>query len=414
MANHLAIATVTEALRLRLAEVIGTEVSGVDVVARRPEATDGQSTSQVTIFLYRVTPNAALRNADLPTRGADGNDVRRRPRVAIDLHYLLSFSGDEEQLVPQRMLGTSLAALHSAPGLSRAELATASQDEPWLTGSDMAQEVESVHFSLGQLSLDDMSKVWSVFVQVPYRLSVAYGASVVLIEAPVTARDPVPVQQSGVDAVPVRQPVIDQVRVTGTASAGAPLQLEILGRNLRGPVTAVRVDDGDPAPVATVTDRRIVVGADGLPAGVHAVQVVHRLEIGVPPVPHDAVESASAAFLLRPSVTADFVPDAGPPPDPRKDVVAVTFAPPLAAGQRVSLLLDEFTTPAPADRLLGFHRLEPVTAPAAGDTTLRFVRGDVPAGTYLVRVQVAGAESPLDFHRGETPSRPPDPRVTLP
>ena len=161
MANHLAIATVTEALRLRLAGAIGREISGVDVTARRPEGADGQATSQVTIFLYRVTPNPALRNDDLPTRGADGSDVRRRPRVAIDLHYLLSFSGDEEQLVPQRMLGTSLASLHSAPGLSRAELATASQGEPWLTTSDIAQELESVIFSLGDLTLDDMSKVWS-------------------------------------------------------------------------------------------------------------------------------------------------------------------------------------------------------------------------------------------------------------
>jgi hypothetical protein len=413
MANHLAIATVTEALRLRLAGALQPEISGVDVVARRPGSMDGQEGSQVTVFLYRVTPNAALRNSDLPTRGADGRDVRHRPRVAVDLHYLLSFSGDEAELVPQRMLGTSLASLHSAPGLTRGELDTARQGEQWLTDSDVAQELESVNFSLGNLSLDDLSKVWSMFFQVPYRLSVAYGASVVLIEAPVEARDPLPVQQGGIDAVPAQQPVIDRVRVLGDPAAG-PVELEITGRHLRGASTAVRVDDGDPVPVTTATGTRIVVPVTNLPAGVHVVQVVHRLEIGVPPVPHDVIESAGSPFVLRPSVTAAFVADAGTPPDPEKDAVEVTFAPPLAADQRVSLLLNEYADPAPSGRLLRFARLEPETPPTAGTTTLRFLRGDVAAGTYLVRAQVDGAESLLDVPRGQTPPPPPTPRVVLP
>jgi hypothetical protein len=411
MANHLAIATVTEALRLRLAGALEPEISGVDVVARRPGAKDGQEGGQVTVFLYRITPNAALRNSDLPTRGADGNDVRQRPRVAVDLHYLLSFSGDEAELVPQRMLGTSLASLHSAPGLTRGELDTARQGEQWLTDSDVAQELESVNFSLGNLSLDDLSKVWSMFFQVPYRLSVAYGASVVLIEAPVEAREPLPVQQGGVDAVPARQPVIDRVRVVAEPADGA-VALEIIGRHLRGATTAVRVDDGDPIPVTTGTGTRILVPLAALPSGVHVVQVVSQLEIGVPPVPHDVIESAGAAFLLRPSVTAAFVADTGVPPDPAKDAVEVTFAPPLAADQRVSLLLNEYAEPAPSGRLLGFYRLQPESAPTGGTTTLRFLRGDIPPGTYLVRAQVDGAESLLDTHRGEM--LPPDPRVVLP
>ncbi|MGY1690608.1 DUF4255 domain-containing protein [Geodermatophilus sp. SYSU D01105] len=415
MANHLAIATVTEALRLRLAGAIGPEVAGADVAARRPEATDGDARSQVTIFLYRITPNGALRNADLPTRGPDPTEVRRRPRAAVDLHYLLSFSGDEEELVPQRMLGTSLASLHSAPGLTRAELAAASRGEPWLADSDLAEDLESVNFFPGDLSLDDMSKVWSTFLQVPYRLSVAYGASVVLIEAPVATREPLPVQQGGVDAVAARQPVIDRVRPGGgEGAAGAPAELEILGRHLRGPSTAVRVDGGEPRPVTTVTDTRIVVPATGLAAGIHVVQVVHRVAIGVPPVPHDAVESAGVSFVLRPVVTATFEPDPGPPPDPAAGAVVVEFAPPLTAGQRVVLMLNEHLDPAPSGRALGFHRLEPEAAPPGGAATLRFPRGTVPAGTYLVRVQVDGAESTLDFHRGATPPSAPTPRVTLP
>lgn len=414
MANHLAVAAATEALRLRLLAAISTDVTGVDVVTRRPDTADSQAASIVTVFLYRVTPNAALRNSDLPTRGADGAVVRR-PRVALTLHYLLSFSGDEEQAVPQRMLGRSMTSLHQAPTLSRSELQAAGQGSAWLAASDVHHEVETITLSLGDLTLDDLSKVWSVFFQVPYRLSVEYEASVVLLEADVAAREPLPVQDRGVHALAVPQPVVDHVRAAdgGDVVGGVPLLLELVGRNLRGPLTAVRFDGGPLVPVVSATATRVVVAADDLAAGPHGVQVVHQVPLGDPPVPHGAAESASAAFLLRPAVRVELVPEAAPVPDPARAVVVLTVAPPLRAGQRVGLLLNEHVVPAPADRPLRFVRLEPQAPPATGDTTVRFPRGTVPAGDYLVRLQVDGAVSPLTFPRGDD-TDPPRPRVALP
>ncbi|SNS14376.1 Protein of unknown function [Geodermatophilus pulveris] len=411
MANHLAIATVTAALRLRLTRDISPVVPDVQVVARRPDAADDKATSQVTVFLYRVLPNGALRNSDLPTRGTDGV-ARRRPRIALDLHYLLSFSGDEGGFVPQRMLGSSMASLHSEPGLSRAELATATEGDPSLAGSDIDSELESVVFTLGDLSLDDMSKVWSVFFQTPYRLSVGYEASVVLIEADIPTSEPLPVRQEAVDALPVRQPVIHLVRVAAADQApdDGPY-LEILGRDLRAAVTTVRFDDDEPRGATTATATRVLVPLGDVPAGVHRVQVVHEVPIGDPPVPHRVVESAAVPFVLRPVVDPRFVAGGGVPPDPPGNAVDVGFTPPLAAGQRVRLLLNERTDPAPTDRPLRFHRLEPAAEPAAGATTSRFPADAVEPGTYLVRAQVDGAESLLDLQGGEGP---PGPRVTVP
>ena len=71
-------------------------------------------TTGVNVFLYQVTPNAAWRNADLPTRRANG-DLIQRPQAALDLHYLLTFYGDESLLQPQRVLGSVVRTLHCGP-----------------------------------------------------------------------------------------------------------------------------------------------------------------------------------------------------------------------------------------------------------------------------------------------------------
>ncbi|MDQ0767282.1 hypothetical protein QF031_000031 [Pseudarthrobacter defluvii] len=423
MANHLAIATATEALRLRLDSAIKPEFSGVDVVARRPDAGDGLTASVVTVFLYRITPNGALRNSDLPTRGSDGKEIRQRPRAAFDLHYLLSFSGDDEQLVPQRMLGRSVETLHSRPMLGRAELAAATQGEPWLAESNLAEEIESVKFTMAALSLDDLAKIWSVFLQVPYRISAAFEASVVLIESDLPARVPLPVRRRGVDTLPVRQPLIERIAAVGAPAEGGPgdgavvgsgaLELEITGRHLRGPVTLVRFDDEDPQPVLQASDRRLIVSGASLSAGRHGVQVVHDVLIGDPPTQHHGVESAAAAFVLRPAITAELVLDADTNPDPAGDAVEVTFTPLVRPGQRVVLLLNEYADPAPAEAPR-FFQLEPEAPPTAPMDKLRFLRGPVSAGTYLVRVQVDGAESFLDLHLDTDPQQPPSPQVTVP
>src|SRR6202035_3433386 len=120
MSNALAIAAVTETLVQLLTRNL-VEVSMVPnawVSSVTPDQTARLANPGVNIFLYQVTPNAAFRNADLPTRAADGA-LLRKPQAALDLHYLLTFYGDESALEPQRLLGAVTLALHSNPNLAR-------------------------------------------------------------------------------------------------------------------------------------------------------------------------------------------------------------------------------------------------------------------------------------------------------
>jgi hypothetical protein len=183
MSNHLAIATVTTGLVRYLQGAVGADVGNAVVTAVRPDGpASGVPQVGVNIFLYQATPNTAWRNHDLPTRRGDGG-LTQRPQIALDLHYLLTFYGDETLLEPQRILGSTVRALHARPILTRQEIRSAVAATAFLAGSDLADELETVKFSPLPLTLEELSKLWSVLFQTTYTLSMAYDASVVLIAA---------------------------------------------------------------------------------------------------------------------------------------------------------------------------------------------------------------------------------------
>ncbi|MGW7529147.1 DUF4255 domain-containing protein [Streptomyces sp. NPDC054783] len=202
MSNTLAVATVTEALRQQIAQSLAPDIPfAVDVGARKPP-TDPPAEPTITVFLYQVTPNASLRNMDAPTRAADGT-VLTRPSAALDLHYLISFYGDEAELVPQRLLGCVVRTLHENPVLSRAMIEAAAE-QPYLQGTDLADSPQRVRFTPTALDIDDTSKLWGMLYQnnTPYALSLIYQGIAVMIDGRATPVEPKPVKTRTVHAVP--------------------------------------------------------------------------------------------------------------------------------------------------------------------------------------------------------------------
>ena len=184
MSNYLAIATVTAALRDILHESALATVPGASVTIKRPENAggDGQEKAAINIYLYQVNANPFWRNVDLPTYDSSGKLVRR-PQVALDLDYLFSFHGSELSMEPQRLLGSALAYLQTDPWIRPDVIQRVINQNSYLAHSDLFTQVDTIKISQLSLSLEELSKLWSVFFQVPYTLSVAFRASVVLIEA---------------------------------------------------------------------------------------------------------------------------------------------------------------------------------------------------------------------------------------
>ena len=400
MSNFLAIATVTAALRRTVQAAIDRDVPGAKVTTVRPDhAANGNAASGANIFLYQTTPNAAWRNSDLPTRNADGQTMQR-PRAALDLHYLVTLFGDESRLEPQRLLGSVARTLHAKPLLTRDMVQTTIVDPTFdfLSASNLANDVDLVRFTPMALSLEDLSKLWSVFFQTPYTLSVAYQASVVLIESDdETPRTVLPVREPKVYAVPFRHPVVDDVQPL--AGAGEPIMadsvLVIKGSQLRGDKTRIKSGNQEVDP-DSVSDTQISVklskfgepllaGAGvALQAGVHAVQVVQKMKLGDPPTDHNGFESNIAAFILRPTIKAA--------PTFTKPTITFTLDPKVGPKQRVVMLLNELNA-LDANKPVAYSFIVPARTGNVPTDKIAVDMPSVKAGTYLVRVQVDGAES---------------------
>ncbi|MCB1033113.1 MAG: DUF4255 domain-containing protein, partial [Acidobacteria bacterium] len=197
MSNSLALATVSAALAAMVDEAAQEALPAVSVKVetQRPDrisTDDGQA--GVAVFLYQVSPNPSWRNEDLATRRGDGA-VLRKPQAALDLFYLLSFYGDEKTQQPERLVGAVASLLHSRPLLTAQRIRDVVASHPHLAGSDLDQQVEKVRFVPLGLNLEELSKLWSVFFQTAYRLSVAFQASVVLVEAQEVPSAGLPVAQ---------------------------------------------------------------------------------------------------------------------------------------------------------------------------------------------------------------------------
>lgn len=409
MSNFLAIATVSATLQSILHTAVGADIPGATATTLRPDGSDnGLPSPGVNIYLYQVTPNTAWRNADLVTRSSDGRLVNR-PRVALDLHYLLTFYGTESALEPQRVLGSVARTLHAQPVLSRGIIQSTIAATAPLINSDLDEEVELVKLMPLSLSLEELSKLWSVFFQTAYTLSMAYLATTVLIEAEVAPQRALPVQVRNLSVVPFQQAVIDEV--VSPDGDNAPILFGdaalIKGQRLSGSLKSVRVGEVDLTPDSTGNQQISITLADSdLRAGVQGVQVLYD---------HGGGSNVSP-LVLHPLITKDLadnyeigVADVATDPDDgtRSATVTVSLTPDVGPRQQVALFLNEAPPSSEPVRAYTFR----AEARTNDVNNITFRISGVEAGSYLVRVQVAGAETLLETDGGGSYNAP---QLTIP
>jgi len=270
---------------------------------------------------------------------------------------------------------------------------------PYLSTSNLADEMELVKFTPLPLSLEELAKLWSVFFQTQYTLSVAYQGTVVLIESEDAPRATLPVREPFIRVMSFRYPHIERVYpATGPDQLiHADSTLVIEGKQLRGDFTEVRLAGSDPLTPSDVSDTKITIPVTSVPAaniraGVQGIQVVQSIALGKPLVPHKGFESNVAPLVLHPRIISQSAPNS-------TQVIVQTDVV-VGKRQRVMLLLNKNTLVHPAA-----YSFTADPRPADMDTLTVAISGVEP-GDYFVRVQVDGAESPLDLDPGPDPNNP--------
>jgi Pvc16 N-terminal domain len=450
MSSALAIGAVTAVLRDLLNNgLIDQNVSGalggnVTLTVLPPDLmptnAGAQDQDRLNLFLYHVMPNQGWRNVGYPSRDAQGERLSNPP-LALDLHYLLT-AYSKEPFHAEILLGYAMQLLHETPVLTRNSIRTAlGPPIPPLTGgilpvafqslsaADLAEQVEQIKICPLSMSIEEMSKLWTA-IQSHYRPTAAYQVSVVLIESRQSTKSALPVLKRNIYVAPFQQPVIETVESSTGANQpiGVGSTLVIRGRQLKAESTKIKVGSLEVAvqpPSLNDTQITLVLQSppllatelDSLRAGVQAVQVAHDLNLGTPADPHRGVESNVAAFVLQPTIAKNpggtyIITTSGLQTDAdgnKSATVTINLKPSVGKAQRVTLFLNAWNPAASPPPLQTYRFSAPsdngITSAAqtATDTIPFNVRGVVP-GAYLVRIQVDGAESPLDIDTNSTSS----------
>lgn len=426
MSNALAIASVTAVLKGILQNAttdirhnINMKVSQVvNVTAISPSRIakpDSEEVPQLNIFLYQIAPNAALRNVGLPSRSQRGESLTNPP-LALDLYYLLTAYGKLD-FEAEIILGYAMQVFHEMPILSREIIRnilvqTSGDSKPSnaLKESDLADQIELIKLSPLSMNAEETSKLWTA-IGTGYRPSVAYVASLILIEGSSPLKHSLPVltigkDDSGIisrtDAISPHAsfPVLTEAKPpAGQISAMLGDALTINGYNLEAADPAVFFRNrlsGKPLKISALPNAnqdtlRVMLPKEPYledparpetrinpdedwPAGFYQLWMAFG----------SGMNKETTNYLvisLAPNITA-ITKNANSLIDNK--IVDVAFKPGLHQEQRASLLLGSIEfLPDDYDK------------PASSVSKLTFQLGSIPCGKYIARLRIDGVDSPF-------------------
>lgn len=401
VSNYLAVATITATLQRILQASVQEDVDGARVTTLPPrQIGNGTPETGINLFLYHVTRNPAFSNSDTAPFRSKGTPLKRQS--ALDLHYIVSFYGNESELEPQRLLGSVVRIFSDRPIISL-DIIQETLNDPgfrFLTGADLVEQIQQFSICPMDLSVDDLSKIWSVFFQAPYFISLVYKVTVVTIEGEESLPRALPVRDrrwGGTTAFP-NQPTVEQVQPqTGKLDPIlANSTLLIRGQNLESASTLIRIGDHEVLP-DQITNTQLTVPLSAIPAaslraGLQALQVIHRIPVGSQVnEAANRVESNAAPFVLRPTIEqVRLSSQLQPGEDHHSGVLTIRVNVMVGAKQRVILVMNEWSI----ETSLAYQF---AASPRDVETdAIAIPFNNVKSGDYLLRLQIDGAESILE------------------
>jgi hypothetical protein len=419
VSDYRAIAAATQTLQNLLLEAIREAVPGATVKTGPPEVRPPEEVGEglINIFLYKMEPNKVWRNEELPVRSSDGT-LLRRPLLALDIHYLLSFYGEERRKIPYLLLGLALSALHAEPYPALRhiphEVPAGASGEPastdpvaaGLAGSGLERQSHPLSFTLLPLHHEELVPLFS---QIPYVMSVAYRASVLTIEPFGVPQPSLPVRRAELHLIDARRPVLAAVEPQ-LLPYNPEAVVRLRGEGLAGPAVRVLFGELEAQPSEVAAGELRAPLPVGLQAGTHLVRVAQTATAEGSPGRSWTLESNPVALVVEPVVleavqvpgpvsvepalagnsagAADGAARSRPPATLR-----IRFGPPVAVSTPLLLLLNERAETSGAARPPRSYAFQSAADPRSPDTAL--ITAEIEPGSYLVRVRVNGVTSRL-------------------
>jgi len=398
MSNALAIAAVTATLRNLLDRGVRDELEGGLVTAQPPDKArqNRDSSNQINLFLYQTMPSAAWRNRDLPNRVKPGETGQ--PPLALNLYYLLTAYGkNDDDFIGHRLLGTAMQILHDRAILDSDDIKQA------LAESDLHHQIERVRLTLQPLSLDELSKLWATF-QTQYRISATYEISVVLIDSARPVKSPLPVltrgeRDRGIEAQANLIPPFPRLESLELPRQQTSLRL--------GEVLTLRGDRLEGSSVVLIKHPRWSSSLQLSPLpGANATTLMVEF-------PDRAGEFPSGFYTVMVQVERQTKTQT-------TNLLGVSLAPQIRtvnlAGRQLTIECHpQIWVGQTVSLLIGDRELVPQGIDAAVERfdQLEFDIGDLPTGTYWIRLRVDGVDSLLVDRSGTLPVFDPTQQITI-
>lgn len=382
------IAATTQTLGYLVSTAVLAAVPEATVTLARPEepAAGSANAPRVNIYLVQVIPDPTMRSNDLPTRDEKGNLVTL-PTAPVNLRYLLSFFGASEKA--HLMLGAVEVALRSRAVLDSTIITQALTGHPELQDSGLASQLPPVRLVPSSVSLEELARFWSGFLQMPYTVSTLYEAMTVILTASdsPTATLPVAKVGGGSGSLP---PQLDPL-TTVQFSSSPPTLVRVTGTGLSrqqqiqiGSVW-VPLEAGASGGFQFTLPADVTAGAQPVTLGTATTSTADTTSpTATTGQPAQPIAGANSQVLrIRPEVVQATI-------DSNGTAVTLTVAPPLQPGQTVVLIL--VASGPGADPVAGSVQLP--LAVAATTTAPTFTLPTAfAAGQYLTILEVDGVAS---------------------
>lgn len=175
MSDYGAIADVGEALVKLLRDNIQLIERKESIVLASPGEIDINNDVRLSLFLFQILENVYLKNQEMQIKDPS---TLTFPPIALDLYYMLTSypSGaldlTEKIMEEHKILGKAIQVLND--------------------NAILPINNDELHIMLNPVSLDDITKIWTTFPGKPFRTSVCFLVTPVMIDS---SRSPMSVQR---------------------------------------------------------------------------------------------------------------------------------------------------------------------------------------------------------------------------